>query len=329
MPWPFWIASLPELTDLLRIASLHPSEAGGLGPALADAKVLGLMLMEEHWRTDARAALWWDFFVARRLPGPLLRLLVASRWGVALQHVSTELRVEPLMTWRYAKLSCLVEHVESAMSTRDVASLHKAIEDFARCSSNQWLKVAGGEKGEVLESAVDCSSSAAAATAFASTALEFGAFIGYTGARIANAGRSVLSFEHDPVHVRVAQHLLDLAAVPGRVEVWPGRVADLIPRVAEARGAFSTALAFLDESGASFHVDHARLIRVGLLGPGAHSAADNCLRPGAPVFLWRYGPGVEANWGIAHPQILNWSLPEFLEEAAGVEDWLSVVASPP
>jgi len=314
---------------LLRIASLHPSKHCGLEPALADAKVLGLMLMEEDWRKDARAALWWDFFVARRLPGPLLRLVVASRWGYCCNPFPVELSAEPLMTWRYAKLSRLVEHVESAMLTRSVASMHKAIEDFARCSTNQWLKVAGGEKGEVLESVVDSSLLAVAATAGASTALEFGAFIGYTGARIAAAGMSVLSFEHDPVHVRVAQHLLDLAVPPGLVEVWPGRVADLILRVAETCGDSSVALAFLDESGATFHVDQEKLAAVGLLGPRAHSAADNCLRPGAPIFLWRCGQVAHMNKGTTVPRLLNWSLPEFLEEAAGVEDWLSVVASLP
>jgi len=62
------------------------------------------------------------------------------------------------LTWRFTKLSLLIAHVEASVNSHCIEQLLAAVEDFARGPSSQWLKVAGGQKGEVLESAAQCAS---------------------------------------------------------------------------------------------------------------------------------------------------------------------------
>lgn len=337
LPWPLWRTSVEDallcphaITATKEGASVPRLELAALELICADAKTLGLLLMEVHWRADARAWLRWDSAVAQRLPGPWLQALVAVRWGSPTAAPLgggagagvVGLVAAPLMTWRYTKLSLLVAHVEAHLCGHgSVDAFLSAIDDFARLASSQWLKVAGGSKGLLLDQMAQRCCSAAGDGALE---LEFGAFVGYSTSRLATYGL-VVSFEHDPVHARVAQHLLDLAAPPGTAEVWLGRVSDLTPRVAEARGAGCVAMAFLDESGSTFHTDLRRLEATWLQAPTAAAVADNCLRPGAPRLLaaWR-----DAKVPLkAEAALLSWSMPEFLEEAEGVEDWVAVISA--
>lgn len=302
-------------------ASTHPAFQG-------DTKVLGLLLMDDHWCADTLAWLLWDINVMRQLPGPDLQALLAVRWlmgpkGFHSRFNDCFLASAPTMTWRYSKLSLLVAHVEANLATRAVAALLGAIEDFARMSSNQWIKIAGGDKAHVLASAAD---SRRACVRGGTLMTEFGAFVGYSTAHLATYS-PVTSLEHDPVHARIAEHMLDLMALSDTTEVWIGRVSDLTPRFAEMYGETAVSLIFLDESGSTFETDLSRVekIRCSLLPSFTLTVADNCLRPGAPSFLFarhqsQGNPANGRSWVMQ-----SWSLPEFLEEEAGVEDWVVVL----
>mmetsp|Transcript_79028 Transcript_79028/g.218746 ORF Transcript_79028/g.218746 Transcript_79028/m.218746 type:complete len:200 (+) Transcript_79028:527-1126(+) len=194
-------------------------------------------------------------------------------------------------------------------------------------SEGAWLKVAGGEKGQVLE--------ALARTAplqGGSVAVELGSFIGYTAMRLADSvcsrlvlGRRnkmeaarVVTVECDPVHIALARHFVDLVHVASVVEVQPGSVRDVLPLIGEAFGRFAPGLVFMDQKGTNFHLDHALLDRLHLWSHHACIVADNVVRPGAPVYAW-------ATSRAAQPLApVFWALAEFLEEAAGVEDWMAV-----
>lgn len=335
LPWAFWQMTVRELTlpaVTSRIVSHGHGEerACGVERICTDMKVIGLMLMDNHWSADLQAWLKWHVILARHLAGPWLRSLVIAHWTWKSTCHLGRLGSDPCahaaaMTWQYTKLSLLIAHIEGSICHNDIKCDISIVEDFARAAPEQWLKIAGGKKGQVvISAAAGCAASLLGCGCENGTImLEFGAFVGYTSCRLASHG-IVVSFEHDPVHVRVAQHFINLLAPPCTAEVWCGRVSDLIPRVAEARGQGAVALAFLDESGATFHADVARTAAAALPAPLARVVADNCLRPGAPIFLTHWHSMIAS--AFAGSRLVIWSVPEFLEEDAGVEDWMAVVS---
>lgn len=220
---------------------------------------------------------------------------------------------------RYRKIASLIAHVFSYAIPGSVLALLEAIETFAALSIGKWLKVAGAEKAEVLSSA----SSATNHSNRFNASLEFGTFIGYTTARLSAQGAPVVTLEQDPIHVAMGRWNLDHAHAFTKVEVWPGRVVDSMPNIAEVLGTTSICFSFFDESGASFAADHAQLERLNSLVPVAQLVADNCVRPGAPIFMARI------SWSGATCATGAWALPEFLEERFGIEDWMVVIRNVP
>jgi len=244
--------------------------------------------------------------------------------GASAVHGNT-----PVEHHGYSKLLALLTHVESQMEAGSVASFHAAVECFAMRSHGAWLKVAGGQKAEVLEV---LAINAPPMTGGAAAALELGCFIGYTAARFSTClpqatqphmrGQTV-SVESDPIHTALARHFLDLVCKSHTVEVQLGALRDVVALSGEDFGKDGFGLVFMDQRGTGFHVDRQLLERLELLQNGNWAAAisaDNVLRPGAPVFAWSVA------WQTAQCVFLNefWSLPEFLEENAGVEDWIAV-----
>lgn len=229
---------------------------------------------------------------------------------------------------RYGKVLAVLKYVESEMELGCIASLHCAVDRYAMNSEGSWLKVAGGAKAEVLQS-LTCSRQQWRGH----VALELGTFVGYTAARLASAvlqaldvaagqGQTCLvTVECDPVHVAVARHFLDLAKLASAAEVQPGMVRDAIPALGEALGQAFPRLVFMDQKGTTFHTDHAFLARLDAQPCGVGILADNVLRPGAPVYAWVLAQSMRTS----RPTF--WSLPEFLEESAGVEDWMALAGA--
>eukprot|EP00746_Dinoflagellata_sp_MGD_P156797 gnl/MRDRNA2_/MRDRNA2_85977_c0_seq1.p1 gnl/MRDRNA2_/MRDRNA2_85977_c0~~gnl/MRDRNA2_/MRDRNA2_85977_c0_seq1.p1 ORF type:complete len:321 (-),score=32.15 gnl/MRDRNA2_/MRDRNA2_85977_c0_seq1:67-1029(-) len=311
--WPLWMASCPDLMWAVYHNAVVSAE---------DLIALGLYLTVDFWQGRALSAFGTLTVFAQQVPHFWLRAIV---FRIALgSHQACYQNAGTLMTWRYHKLSLLVEHVESMLvGANSIEQFLLALEDFARTATHRWLKVAGGHKGSLLENLV-CEH----ALTDDDVVIECGAFVGYTGARFVNCwlsshsvhggGVLVTSLEMDPVHTCTARHLLDLIRISTLIEVWPVRVKDGFPRVSEVHGNFSAAVTFMDQSGATFNADMGCLQRCGLPAGVASVVADNVLRPGAPLYMHSHF-AIHAASGCA------WALPEFLEEKVGVEDWMAVV----
>merc|ERR1719149_459335 len=134
------------------------------------------------------------------------------------------------------KVAWLLDEVEGAVKPGCPPAILAACEDFAK-HRGQWLKVAGLEKAEILESG------------FRTRALqvfevisEFGVYVGYTAVRLggllAETRQDIgaVSLEVSPVHVCVARHLLDLGELAHVSEVKSGQAKDALPRVSEELG---------------------------------------------------------------------------------------------
>merc|ERR1719265_565487 len=89
--------------------------------------------------------------------------------------------------FRYFKLMCLISEIEAKVDG-DFTSFEvlKTVEHFAEQSEKQWLKVAGAEKGYVLEAYTRRRGLHAG-----EIALEFGCFIGFTTCRMGELHRKV------------------------------------------------------------------------------------------------------------------------------------------
>ncbi|CAJ1447625.1 unnamed protein product, partial [Effrenium voratum] len=147
------------------------------------------------------------------------------------------------------------------------ASILGAIEEFAK--KNRWLKVAAGQKAEILEVTVQ----------EGDRVLEIGTYVGYTSLRLAQQGCKVVTLEADPLNAAVAQRVVDLAGARDRVDVRVGRAADWL-----SSGRLSDIdVLILDHRGTVYHEDLAKAEP--LLSSKARVVADNVLHPGAPLFL--------------------------------------------
>merc|ERR1711865_950403 len=183
----------------------------------------------------------------------------------------------------------------------------------------QWLKVAGDEKAEILESGFHTRS----LQAFEAI-MEFGVYVGYTAVRLGSlvAGTrthvGAISLEVSPVHVCVARHLLDLGELAHVSEVKSGQAKDALPRMSEELGGHCVGFSFMDHRGTIFHQDFALLEQCLLFAKRSRFVADNTLNPGAPVFLWirqRFCTGGSASFTT------QWAITEFLSDH---EDWTAL-----
>eukprot|EP00747_Dinoflagellata_sp_TGD_P095470 gnl/TRDRNA2_/TRDRNA2_166478_c2_seq3.p1 gnl/TRDRNA2_/TRDRNA2_166478_c2~~gnl/TRDRNA2_/TRDRNA2_166478_c2_seq3.p1 ORF type:complete len:445 (-),score=59.94 gnl/TRDRNA2_/TRDRNA2_166478_c2_seq3:34-1368(-) len=215
----------------------------------------------------------------------------------------------------YAKELNLLQHVLSVAKPGDPASVCKAIEDFGEevvCKSGLWLKVAGGSKAEVLKAAARRAPSHG-------SILEIGTYCGYSAIRLATAcpGTSVVTLEADPAHVIIARNILAFAGLTDVVDVWTGHSKEILSRLRschKGRGHLPFRAVFMDQKGSRYVEDLEMLENESLMLSDAVVVADNVLRPGAPLFLWRIMMS-----GQYKTQVIR--LKEFAMEA---EDWMSV-----
>lgn len=280
---------------------------------VADVIDCRLLWLDRSWQKDSLGKeLLWE-----RLLGDSVRLCEADIWG---SRLSSYFSCSPR---RHAKVAAVVARIESRAEWGSVESLVHVIDAFAQTAPGSWLKVAGGDKANVLTESLH------RRTRYQhGAAIEFGAFIGYTTIRLsrqyrshdwmakdANQRLSILSFEGDPVHAAVARRVIDRACASELAEVCMGQVKDAMPCLSELFGLSAVGFVFMDQGGSSFCADHRQLERLGCLLPGGRSIADNIVRPGAPLFISHASRSGEV-------VSVSWSLPEFLEAHLGVEDWM-------
>jgi len=215
--------------------------------------------------------------------------------------------------------------VDSAL-TREIpkgvgAAVLEAVVDYTKLKANYWLKVAAGQKAELIDDTIMRPNSSDSA----SIRLEYGSFVGYSGLRLSGADADeaefasrVVSFEVDPLHCCFARHLVNIGEHAELVEIWAGQAHGLAARCMEEFGERSMSLLFMDHRGTRFHTDFAQLVKQQLPHPSPDIIADNVLNPGAPAYLWEiYRPG-----SSAAASAVVWSLTEF--EGGGeaiTEDW--------
>jgi len=250
-------------------------------------------------------------------------------WGTGImpdgriQGDATDPKAQQQANWGYHKLASLVEYVEEHCEVGNPESVLSTLESFAT-GVGQWLKVAGGAKAPLIESAL-----AGRPIVEGELLVEFGTFIGYSSVRLCrqlmfrNGGRGaspykgprLISIEVDSVNAFVARHIVDLAMLLCYMEVWTGQIKDVIPRIQEVWGERALAFGFLDYKGSRYHVDFSRWEQLDLLAPFSRLVADNTVSPGAPMLLWN----LHHNTAVSSTL---WAMQEFLEEA--IEDWVAV-----
>lgn len=223
---------------------------------------------------------------------------------------------------QYAKELRLLQHVVKTARKGDPEASAQAIENFGgevlvRGRARLWLKVAGGEKTDVLTAAVK-------GAPFCGSVLEIGAYCGYSSTRMAIAlpGVHVCTLDVDPVHVIIARNVHQHAGLNDRVHVWTGHSKDMLTRIlnryggkcGKENGQLFFSAVFMDQKGSRYEEDMTTMEREGILWPGAVIVADNVLKPGAPLFLYKI-----CNGGNYETQLL--AMDEF---AMPSEDWMSV-----
>lgn len=274
--------------------------------SLLEVETFGLWLMDNDWWKDAG----WELELLAKTHD----ICPVRSVYVALCKLGHKLQILPRMVHPgMLKVSRLIDAVEAAVAPGEPSSILHECELFAKYRG-QWLKVAGLEKGEIIQATLQESS-----LLDADFVVEFGVYVGYTAVRLGGSLvgiRSVIglvSLEVNPIHVCVARHVLDLGHLSSVAEVMHGQAQDALPRAGEELGQRQTAFSFMDHRGTIFHRDYDLLDKNRLFAPKARFVADNTLNPGSPVYLWgRLAHGDAAT--------VPWALTEFLSEH---EDWMA------
>eukprot|EP00933_Yihiella_yeosuensis_P064846 TRINITY_DN6838_c1_g1_i1.p1 TRINITY_DN6838_c1_g1~~TRINITY_DN6838_c1_g1_i1.p1 ORF type:complete len:546 (+),score=112.88 TRINITY_DN6838_c1_g1_i1:990-2627(+) len=225
----------------------------------------------------------------------------------------------PAQTDPHEKELRLLAHVFQKATPRNAQSVCDAIEEFGRdilAPSGQWLKVAGGDKAEVLrEAALNAPLGADGLCRI----LEVGTYCGYSALRMASARSEcrVVSIEADPARVAIARCIIAFAGMSHLIDVRCGHSEDVLRTLCLQESALQKTFsgAFLDQRGSRFSDDLQTLEKSGLLEHGAIIVADNVLKPGAPAYLWHVLRGGDYETRLV-------SLEEFA--MVGTEDWMSV-----
>lgn len=215
----------------------------------------------------------------------------------------------------YSKELRLLAHVLETATPGDAASVCAAVEHFGKSvlnPSGQWLKVAGDSKAVVLTSAMKGKPKQGCI-------LEIGCYCGFSAIRMAMAlpGVRVVTLEVDPAHVVIARNMVAFAGLSHVIDVWTGHSKDLLTRLPDRYGGvdkFRVSGLFMDQRGSRYDEDLGTLERLGVLVPGTVVVADNVLKPGSPLFLWR----------LAHGGTYDTQLVRLTEFAMPAEDWMSV-----
>lgn len=302
--WTLWKMSLP-------FTAMHFFDTCSSGNMLSQPEPFGLMLMDNDWWKDAG----WELDILDRLHTmfPIRSVLVGMRKLGFSPCISLNILHPGLQ-----KIAQLVDEVETTVAAGHAEGILTACELFAQ-HRGQWLKVAGQEKAEILESGLQ-----ARLLQEKEAIAEFGVFVGYTAVRLGRVvamsrkSLGVISLEVSPLHVCVARHVLDIGELAHIAEVKTGQAKDALPCIVEELGAGAAGFSFMDHRGTIFHKDFALMQRFCLIAEGMKLTADNTLNPGSPVFLWECLPQHCLGSATA---TTPWALTEFL---ADHEDWTAV-----
>merc|ERR1712129_65552 len=284
------------------------------GPMALQAESFGLELLDIYWCKDVAR----ELEILRRICD-IFPMRSVQR-AVLLSGIPPGISMRIVQHPGLKKVALLVDTVIAVVPPGFPALLLAEFEYFAG-HRGQWLKVAGLEKAEIIEAALQDRPSSAHVVAG-----EFGAFVGYTAVRLSMLlGRETpahVSLEVNPIHVCVAHHMLDFAHLADAGEVRPGLVKDALSVVLEEVGQRSLSFLFMDHRGTIFHHDAALLEKYLLQAAHSTLLADNTLNPGSPVLLWeRCNHLARGAAAVGRATFVPYALTEFL---ADHEDWTSI-----
>mmetsp|Transcript_122242 Transcript_122242/g.279961 ORF Transcript_122242/g.279961 Transcript_122242/m.279961 type:complete len:746 (+) Transcript_122242:736-2973(+) len=247
-------------------------------------------------------ALWAElaaFFAA----GSDHRALCEIMWAaVGHQRSAFCAGVEAVLPLEGKRQLSLLRYVEQAATPGCAKSVLQHILEFS--GHNQWLKICGGSKLQVLQSACQELDSEP-------RVLEFGTYIGFSSIAMAvsRSDLTVTSLEAHPISAAVALRLIKLSGLDSRIQVVLGP-----SDVTMAALNVVADMVFLDHSSRRYHLDLESLIKNGQLSGAGLVVADNVLSPGAPLFL---------NYIFQrHFDCRVYEIPEFMMEM--VPDWIVV-----
>lgn len=292
---------------------------------------IGLLAMGASWGRDSKLEPELLLTVIRCLP---VRLMRVALWSIVPIPAKLRLPEPPELPEsdalglseqecrRYLKLARFIQYLECTGCGGDAESIIEAVEWFPK-DVGKWLKVAGGDKAVILWDRLRDRG-----LSTYEIAVEFGALVAYTSLRLASVVArglravperaqctDVVTVELDIVHACCARHCIDLAGMSQNIEVYVGQVRDVVPRICEEWGQKSIGYLFMDQKGTAFHEDLHQLEQMGSMGLRSRVVADNCLKPGAPFFVWHVTRGGAYNSTI-------WTMAEFSSEE--IEDWMVV-----
>lgn len=272
----------------------------------------GRAVLEEAPLACTDVAAWRHLY--GQLGGHLSSLLPAVGAVAAVPPVAPK-REGMTYAELYAKELDCFRLVDGGASPGNAASV---VDEIVRCVAERkaWLKLAGGEKAEVMARLVEARRPR--------LVVEVGFYVGYSSScmaqRLRTWGGRVVSVEVDPVHAAIGQANVVLAGLADVVDVWVGHSKDVFSRLIREFGPQSVDMAFFDQKGTIYHTDLDVMEDIGVLAPGALVVADNVLKPGAPAFLWNLH--CSPSWEL---QIV--SVREYESEA--IEDWISAAVYQP
>lgn len=130
-------------------------------------------------------------------------------------------------------------------------------------------------------------------------------------------GVRIVSLEADPALMVIARNVLAFAGLANVVDVWTGHSTDLLRQLHvryTVKDNLQFRAVFMDQKGTRYIEDLEMLENQGLLLTGAVVVADNVLKPGSPLFLWR----------LVRSGAYDVSIVRLREFAMPSEDWMSM-----
>lgn len=186
------------------------------------------------------------------------------------------------------------EYVLANAKPGDVDDAIRAIDEYAY--EQKFLINVGDEKGEILDGALR--------KAQPRLILELGAYVGYSGLRMARAmpeGARLVSIEFVEANAEITRAIWRHAGIDDRATVVVGTLGDG-GKTAEALaaehgfGPGSLDFVFLDHDKDAYLPDTQLLLERGWLHPGSVLVADNVKFPGAPEYRKFMQAGEGTTW---------------------------------
>jgi len=186
------------------------------------------------------------------------------------------------------------DHVLATARAGDVDDAIRAIDEYAY--RQKFLINVGDEKGAILDASIR--------RAAPQLILELGAYVGYSGLRMARAmpeGARIVSIEFVEANAEITRAIWRHAGIDDRATVVVGTLGDggatadaLV--AAHGFGPGSVDFVFLDHDKDAYLPDTRLLLERGWLHPGSVLVADNVKFPGAPKYRAFMQAGEGTTW---------------------------------